>query len=46
MLGSVLNTIHNLHYYLQLMSEVRLSLENNAFQAFVKTFALDRQRGV
>ena len=46
MLGSVLNTIHNLHYYLQLMSEVRLSLENNAFKTFVKTFALDRQRGV
>ncbi len=46
MLGSVLNTIHNLHYYLQLMSEVRLSLENNAFATFVKTFALDRQRGV
>ncbi len=46
MLGSVLNTIHNLHYYLQLMSEVRLSLENNAFSTFVKTFALDRQRGV
>ena len=46
MLGSVLNTIHNLHYYLQLMSEVRLSIENNAFSTFVKTFALDRQRGV
>ena len=46
MLGSVLNTIHNLHYYLQLMSEVRLSLENNAFKTFVKTFALDRKRGV
>ena len=46
MLGSVLNTIHNLHYYLQLMSEVRLSLEKNAFATFVKTFALDRQRGV
>jgi queuine tRNA-ribosyltransferase len=46
MLGSVLNTIHNLHYYLQLMSEVRLALETDSFTQFVKSFTENRQRGV
>ncbi len=46
MLGSVLNTIHNLHYYLQLMSEVRRALDEDRFDQFVKTFAQNRQRGV
>jgi queuine tRNA-ribosyltransferase len=46
MLGSVLNTIHNLHYYLQLMSEVRQALDEGRFDQFVKTFAQNRQRGV
>jgi len=46
MLGSVLNTIHNLHYYLQLMAEVRLALETDSFTQFVKSFTENRQRGV
>jgi len=46
MLGSVLNTIHNLHYYLQLMSEVRHALEFDSLTQFVQSFAKNRQRGV
>jgi queuine tRNA-ribosyltransferase len=44
-LGAQLNTIHNIHYYLNLMSEVRSSLENNLFQVFCEQFAKDRQIG-
>jgi queuine tRNA-ribosyltransferase len=46
MLGSVLNTIHNLHYYLQLMSEVRHALDTASFTQFVQSFTKSRQRGV
>ncbi|KMZ11665.1 tRNA-guanine transglycosylase [Candidatus Burkholderia humilis] len=45
-LGAQLNTIHNLHYYLQLIGEVRESIENHTFEAFRKTFAENRARGV
>ena len=34
-LGSALNTIHNLHFYLNLMKEIRRSIEKEKFQAFV-----------
>jgi len=44
-LGAQLNTIHNIHYYLNLMSEVRSALENNLFQAFGQQFAKDRLIG-
>ncbi len=33
-----LNTIHNLHYYLNLMAEIRLSLEQDRFGQFRKDF--------
>ncbi len=33
-----LNTIHNLHYYLNLMSEIRTAIENDNFAAFRKDF--------
>jgi queuine tRNA-ribosyltransferase len=46
MLGSVLNTIHNLHYYLQLMSEVRHALDTASFTQFVQSFTKSRQRGI
>jgi len=46
MLGSVLNTIHNLHYYLQLMSEVRHALDTASFTQFVQSFTKGRQRGI
>ena len=34
-LGARLNTIHNLHYYQQLMGEIRAAVEADAFDAFV-----------
>ncbi len=46
MLGPMLTSIHNLHYYLNLMREVREALEAGAFAAFAKRFGEDRQRGV
>jgi queuine tRNA-ribosyltransferase len=45
-LGAQLNTIHNLHYYLELMSEMRAAIETGTFDAFRKRFAQDRARGV
>ncbi|WP_439683509.1 tRNA guanosine(34) transglycosylase Tgt [Cupriavidus oxalaticus] len=44
-LGARLNTIHNLHYYLQLMREVRESIERHRFADFRRQFAADRARG-
>ncbi|WP_029048968.1 tRNA guanosine(34) transglycosylase Tgt [Cupriavidus sp. amp6] len=44
-LGARLNTIHNLHYYLQLMREVRESIELHRFADFRRQFAADRARG-
>jgi queuine tRNA-ribosyltransferase len=46
MLGPMLATIHNLHYYLNLMREVREALEAGTFGAFVKQFHAERARGV
>jgi queuine tRNA-ribosyltransferase len=46
MLGPMLTTIHNLHYYLNLMSEVRESLEQGRFAAFQAQFKSDRSRGI
>ncbi len=37
-LGSRLNTIHNLYYYQQLMSGIRNAIENDRFDAFVDEF--------
>lgn len=44
-LGARLNTIHNLHYYLELMKEMRGAIEQQGFQAFVTRFKSDRARG-
>ncbi len=33
-----LNTVHNLHYYLNLMAEIRNAIENDNFAAFRKDF--------
>ena len=46
MLGPMLASIHNLHYYLNLMQEVRDALEARRFSAFVAQFHADRARGV
>ncbi len=44
-LGARLNTIHNLHYYLNLMKEIREALDQGNFEAWCKNFAEDRARG-
>ncbi|MFN3297427.1 tRNA guanosine(34) transglycosylase Tgt [Caldimonas sp.] len=46
MLGPMLTSIHNLHYYLNLMREVREALDAGQFEAFRQRFRADRQRGV
>ena len=46
MLGPMLTTIHNLHYYLNLMKEIRAALDEGRFAAFQQQFAADRARGV
>jgi queuine tRNA-ribosyltransferase len=46
MLGPMLSSIHNLHYYLNLMQEVRDALDAGRFGEFVAQFKADRQRGV
>ena len=38
MLGSRLNTIHNLYFYLQLMSRIRSAIEENSLDAFAQQF--------
>ncbi|GGC15406.1 queuine tRNA-ribosyltransferase [Oxalicibacterium flavum] len=44
-LGARLNTIHNLHYYLDLMKQMRAAIEEGRFAAFVRQFHEDRARG-
>jgi queuine tRNA-ribosyltransferase len=46
MLGPMLATIHNLHYYVNLMREVRQALDEGRFEAFRAQFRVDRARGV
>jgi queuine tRNA-ribosyltransferase len=46
MLAPMLASIHNLHYYLNLMREVRQALDAGRFAAFVQQFKQDRARGV
>jgi queuine tRNA-ribosyltransferase len=46
MLGPMLATVHNLHYYLNLMQEVRDALDAGDFAGFVGRFKGDRARGV
>ena len=46
MLAPMLATLHNLHYYLNLMAEVRQALDEGRFEAFRVRFKADRARGV
>lgn len=46
MLSPMLSSIHNLHYYLNLMTEVRAALDAGTFGAFRQQFKADRARGV
>ena len=45
-LGARLNTIHNLHYYLNLMQEIRDAIDADRFNEFRVQFNADRARGV
>jgi queuine tRNA-ribosyltransferase len=45
-LGARLNTIHNLHYYLNLMQEMRDAIDGDRFHEFRLQFNADRARGV
>ncbi|MBY0574170.1 MAG: tRNA guanosine(34) transglycosylase Tgt [Undibacterium sp.] len=45
-LGARLNTIHNLHYYLELMRQIRVALDEERFAEFVVAFKADRARGI
>ncbi len=44
-LGSMLNTIHNLRYYQTFTAEMRDAIAKGGFQAFQARFAEDRARG-
>jgi queuine tRNA-ribosyltransferase len=41
-LGSRLNTIHNLHYYQELMAGMRSAIESHTFEAFKQEFITKR----
>ena len=38
MLGSILNSFHNIYYYQSLMKEIRQSIETDSFAKFIKDF--------
>jgi queuine tRNA-ribosyltransferase len=46
MLAPMLATIHNLHYYLNLMREIREALDAGRYAEFAVQFKRDRARGV
>ncbi len=46
MLGPMLASIHNLHYFLNLMQEVRDALDVGRLGAYVQQFYADRVRGI
>ena len=46
MLAPMLASIHNLHYYVNLMREVRQALDEDRFDAWRTQFHADRARGV
>lgn len=43
-LAMVLNTIHNVRYYMRLMEQIRRALEDNSFQQFRNTFLNQTRR--
>ncbi|AUR52749.1 tRNA guanosine(34) transglycosylase Tgt [Aquella oligotrophica] len=43
-LGSRLNTIHNIHYYLQLMAEIRQAIDEGKFSQFEQRFYAERSQ--
>ena len=45
-LGARLATIHNLHYYLGLMTQIREAIDADRWPAFVDEFRAGRARGI
>jgi queuine tRNA-ribosyltransferase len=45
-LGARLNTVHNLHFYIDLMRQARAAIEAGSFAGFRARFASDRARGI
>src|SRR3954467_6038362 len=46
MLGPMLASVHNLHYYVNLMREIRAAIEAGTFVHYTSAFSADRRRGV
>ncbi len=46
MLAPMLASLHNLHFYVDLMRQVRTALETGRFDTLAKQFRQDRQRGI
>jgi queuine tRNA-ribosyltransferase len=46
MLAPMLASVHNLHFYVSLMRDVRATIEAGAFAAFAAAFRADRARGI
>ena len=44
--GAMLNTIHNLHFYLTIMEEMRQAIETNTFNQWRSQFYKDRELGI
>jgi queuine tRNA-ribosyltransferase len=44
--GARLNTLHNLHFYLNMMQEIRDAIEAGRFDEWREAFARDRARGI
>ena len=46
MLGPMLASVHNLHYYVHLMRELREAIAEQRYERFASQFASDRVRGI
>lgn len=44
--GSRLNTLHNLHFYLEIMQAMRQAIEQGEFEQWRAKFLADRERGI
>ena len=44
--GARLNTLHNLHFYLNLMTEMQAAIENDQFETWCAQFQADRASGI
>jgi queuine tRNA-ribosyltransferase len=46
MLGPMLASVHNLHYYVELMRQIRAAIEAGTLSALTTAFRADRARGI